>query len=273
MLILSELWIYPIKSMGGISRSEAHAQLRGLQYDRRWMLTDETGRFLSQREIPELALLGTAIEDTYLRVFWKKNPAEHIRIPLQFPEGSLPETTTTIWDDTCRAQVLPTGVNDWFSMQLKQKVQLVYMPDSTRREADPQYAPEGQHVSFADGFPFLIIGQASLDELNRQLAEPLPMNRFRPNFVFTGGTAHEEDEWSDFQIGNVHFRGVKRCARCAIPTIDQDSAERTAEPLKTLATYRNMNKKILFGQNVILTGEEAVVRVGDGLGFRACSGI
>lgn len=267
MLILSELWIYPIKSIGGFSVTEALAEPRGLQYDRRWMLVDETGRFLSQREIPEMALLGTAIEEAHLRVFWKKNPAEHIRIPLQFPEGSLPEITTTIWDDTCLAQALSTGINDWFSTQLRQKVRLVYMPDSTHRAADPQYAPEGQHVSFADGFPFLIIGQATLDELSRQLAEPLPMNRFRPNFVFTGGAPHEEDDWSDFLIGSVAFRGVKRCARCAIPTTNQESAERGVEPLKTLATYRSFNKKILFGQNVILTGEEAVVRVGEGIVF------
>ena len=263
MRILSELWIYPIKSIGGIALTEATAQPRGLQYDRRWMLTDETGRFMSQREIPGMALLGTAIEDAHLRVFRKKNPAEHIRIPLQFQDGSLPVITTTIWDDTCLAQVLPPDINNWFSAQLKQKVQLVYMPDSTRRDADPHYAPEGQHVSFADGFPYLIIGQATLDELNRQLPEPLPMNRFRPNFVFTGGIPHEEDGWSDFQIGSVTFRGVKRCARCAIPTTDQETAERAAEPLKTLATYRSFNKKILFGQNVILTGEVGVVRVGE----------
>ena len=265
MLILSELWIYPIKSMGGISLSEAVAEPRGLRHDRRWMLTDETGRFLSQREIPEMALLGTSIEDAHLRVFWKRNPAEYIRIPLRFPEGTLREITTTVWDDTCLAQVLPSEINEWFSNQFKQKVQLVYMPDSTRRDADPQYAPEGQHVSFADGFPYLIIGQATLDELNRQLAEPMPMNRFRPNFVFTGGLPHEEDEWSDFQIGSVAFRGVKRCARCAIPTTNQDTAERAAEPLKTLATYRSFNKKILFGQNVILTGKVGVVRVGERL--------
>ncbi len=262
MRILSELWVYPIKSMGGISLTEATAQPRGLQYDRRWMLTDETGRFISQREIPGMALLGTAIENDHLRVFWKKNPAEHILIPLQFPEGDLPEITATIWDDTCPALVLPRYINDWFSAQLKQKVHLVYMPDSTRRHTDSQYTPEGQHVSFADAYPYLIIGQATLDELNRQLADPLPMNRFRPNFVFTGGTAHEEDAWSDFQIGSVTFRGVKRCARCAIPTTNQETAERAAEPLQTLATYRNFNKKILFGQNVILTGKEDVVRVG-----------
>ena len=263
MLTLSELWIYPIKSMGGISLTEALAEPRGLQYDRRWMLTDETGRFISQREIPAMALLGTAIEAAHLRVFRKKNPAEHILIPLAFPGQELPEIMAVVWDDTCPARVLPGYINEWFSTQLEQKVQLVYMPDSSYRKADPQYAPEGQHVSFADGFPYLIIGQATLDELNRQLAEPLPMNRFRPNFVFTGGTPHEEDDWSDFRIGSVAFRGVKRCARCAIPTTDQETGERGAEPLKTLATYRSFNKKILFGQNVILTGEEDVVQVGE----------
>lgn len=273
MRTLSEIWAYPIKSLGGIALTEAKVEPRGLQYDRRWMLVDDTGRFVSQREIPGMALLSTAIEPPHLTVFWKKNPAEKIQIPLEIQAGDLEKLQVQIWSDHCPARVLPTAINDWFSENLKQNLRLVYMPDTTRRPADGRYAPKGHHVSFADGFPFLLIGQASLDDLNRRLAQPLPMNRFRPNFVFTGGQPFEEDEWQQFTINNQQFQCVKPCARCIIPTTDQETAARAAEPLKTLATFRKSGHKILFGQNVVwlsasqegLGEREAGVRVGDAL--------
>ena len=268
MRTLSEIWIYPIKSLGGIPLIEAKAEPRGLQYDRRWMLVDDTGRFVSQREIPRMALLGTAVEPPYLSVFWRNNPSEKIQIPLEAPVGDLEKLQVQIWDDQCAARVLPKEINDWFSENLEQNLRLVYMPDTTRRSADGRYAPKGHHVSFADGFPFLIIGQASLDDLNSRLAQPLPMNRFRPNFVFTGGEPFEEDTWERFSIGNQQFRGVKPCGRCIIPTTDQETATRSAEPLKTLATFRKVGNKILFGQNLVWlgAGQDGVgeqVRVGE----------
>jgi hypothetical protein len=278
MRTLSEIWIYPIKSLGGIALKEAKVEPRGLQYDRRWMLVDDAGRFVSQREIPAMALLGTAIEPPHLSVFWKKSPSEKIQIPLEVPASDLEKLEVQIWDDKCPARVLPKEINDWFSENLKQNLRLVLMPETTRRWADGRYAPKGQHVSFADGFPFLLIGQASLDDLNRRLAQRLPMNRFRPNFVFTGGTPFEEDSWKEFQIspsdqasraGNVQFQCVKPCARCIIPTTDQETATRAAEPLKTLATFRQSGHKILFGQNVVWLGEgEAWVKVGDEITMR-----
>ncbi|MBV6441201.1 MAG: putative protein YcbX [Saprospiraceae bacterium] len=261
---LSEIWTYPVKSLGGIALTEAKVEPRGLQYDRRWMLVDETGRFVSQREIPAMALLGTAIEPPYLTVFWKNDPLEKIRIPLDVPENELEKLRVEVWSDRCAAQVLPDDINNWFSDNLKGYLRLVHMPGSTRRWADGRYAPKGQHVSFADGYPFLLIGQASLDDLNRRLAQPLPMNRFRPNFVFTGGQAFEEDTWGEFQISDIQFRCVKPCARCIIPTTDQETGARAAEPLKTLATFRQVEHKILFGQNVVWLGEgEAIVKTGD----------
>jgi len=266
MKVLSEIWVYPVKSLGGIPLDSAKVEPRGLQYDRRWMLVDETGRFVSQREIPAMALLGTAIEPPHLTVFWRKNPLEKIQIPLDVPAEELEQLEVEIWNDQCPARVLPKAINDWFSENLKQKLRLVSMPDTTRRWADGRYAPKGQHVSFADGYPFLIIGQASLDDLNRRLAQPLPTNRFRPNFVFTGGKPFEEDAWSDFKIGETLFKGVKPCARCIIPTIDQETATRAAEPLKTLATFRQEGHKILFGQNVVWMGDgEERVKVGDAI--------
>jgi len=263
---LSEINIYPVKSLGGISLKSAAVERRGLQYDRRWMLVDEQGTFLTQREISQMALLGTAIEPPHLVVFEKKNPVSRVLVPLEVMSGDLPQMMVEVWGDECAAQQMPPEISDWFSGVLGEKMYLVQMPDTTRRPADDRYAPPGHVVSFADGFPFLIIGQASLDDLNSRLAQPLPMSRFRPNFVFTGGQPFEEDGWSDFRIGDVAFRGVKPCARCIIPTTDQDTAARAAEPLKTLATYRQSGPKILFGQNVLWMGEEgeaAEVRVGE----------
>lgn len=268
MFTLSDLRIYPIKSLGGISLPTALVQPRGLQYDRRWLLTTPDGQFVTQREIPAMALLGTALEPPYLQVFLKKNPGERILIPLAPAVSKMEKTRVQVWSQTCAARRHDSVINAWFSQILGQKLELVYMPDTTRRRADGRYAPPGQYVSFADGFPFLIIGQASLDELNRRLAQPLPMDRFRPNLVFTGGSAHEEDDWKQFRINNLSFAGVKPCARCIIPTTDQETATRAAEPLKTLATYRLTGNKILFGQNVVWLGngeENAMLRVGDNI--------
>jgi len=265
-MLLSNIYIYPIKSLGGFSVPSAVVEKRGLRYDRRWMLVDEQGTFLTQRDIPEMALLGTALEPQHLVVFEKKNPASQVRIPLEPVLTDLPTQLVEVWGDRCISKRLPPEISSWFSEVLGRKMHLVFMPDTTERAADERYAPPGQVVSFADGFPFLIIGQASLDDLNSRLDLPLPMNRFRPNFVFTGGQAFEEDDWSDFWIGSVAFRGVKPCARCQIITTDQETAARAAEPLKTLASFRQQNHKILFGQNVVWMGmEKEEVRVGDSI--------
>lgn len=263
MRILSEIHIYPVKSLGGIALGAAEVQTCGLQHDRRWMLVDETGRFVSQREVPAMVLLGTAIESGHLVVFVKNKPAEAIRIPFETSSEAQPALEVAIWGDRCEALVLPGLVNEWFSDHLHQALRLVHMPDSTRRWADGRYAPPGQYVSFADGFPILIIGQATLDDLNSRMEQPLPMERFRPNLVFTGGAAFEEDNWREFGIAGHRFMGVKPCARCAIPTIDQQTGERGAEPLKTLNTFRKRDNKILFGQNVVWLGGEGHIRVGD----------
>jgi len=263
-LVLSEIWIYPIKSLGGIALDEANPERSGFQYDRRWMLVDENGRFVSQREIPRMAMLGSAIEPPFLTVFWKQNSGEKCQIPLEIKPSEHPVLSVEVWDDRCGARVLPQEINNWFSEQLQRKLRLVYMTAQTRRMADGRYAPEGHTVSFADGFPYLIIGQASLDALNRRLQSPVPMNRFRPNLVFTGGEAFEEDGWSDFQVGQTTFRGVKPCSRCIITTTDQNTAQRNAEPLKTLAVFRKAGNKILFGQNAVWMGtEDSTLRVGD----------
>ncbi|MDB4901742.1 MAG: hypothetical protein JWQ63_1023 [Mucilaginibacter sp.] len=260
MLQISELYIYPIKSLAGISVKEARVTPTGFEHDRRRMLVDENNLFISQREAPQMALMQTAIEPTGLKITYKGN---HLFVSfLTPPPVGGDRGTVTIWDDTCIAEYVSKEADQWFSSMLGINCRLVYLPDDTKRIVDQRYAPENAITSFADAYPFLIIGQASLDDLNSRLSEPLPMNRFRPNMVFTGGKPFEEDTMACFTIDDIEFYGVKLCARCSITTIDQSNAARGKEPLKTLAAHRQKENKILFGQNLVHKGD-GIVRVGD----------
>lgn len=253
---VSQLFIYPIKSLGGIAVDAASIQPRGFQYDRRWMLVDENHRFITQREYPELALLKTDIKNGQLIIAHKNHPEQSIAFPVELDGGD--RVAVTIFDDHCEALLSPAPIHEWFSTQLKMRCKLVYMPDDSLRPVEQPYAKHNEITSFSDAYPVLIIGQASLDELNSRLTEKLPINRFRPNIVFTGGHPFEEDELEEFRISDIHFFGVKLCARCVIPTINQDSAVKHKEPTKTLSTYRMRNNKIYFGQNLLHQGSGAV---------------
>jgi hypothetical protein len=266
MLKISGLYIYPIKSLTGIPVNEAQVAKTGFKYDRRWMLVDENNLFISQREAPQMTQLRVAIEDDGLRITHKINK-ECLKLPFNAPslEGrGANRAVVTVWDDTCEAEFVSDRADEWFSRMLGFKCRLVYMPDDTKRIVDQRYAPGDVITSFSDAYPFLMIGQASLDDLNSRLAVPLPMDRFRPNIVFTGGWPFKEDQIGRFTIGGINFQGVKLCARCPIPTINQQDGSRGKEPLKTLASYRQKNNKVLFGQNLIHTGE-GIVKVGDDL--------
>ncbi len=262
-MLLSEIFIYPIKALGGIALPAARVEPRGLQYDRRWMLVDELGVFFTQREIPELTLFQTEIKDNLL--FVKKVGMETLALPLQIEEPPV-AIPVQVWEDRCLALPLNKQVDEWFSEALRRKCRLVYMPESTHRQTDLKYSQTGEIVSFADGYPFLIIGQASFDDLNARLQDKITIHRFRPNFVFTGGVPFEEDSWKRFSIGKLHFRAVKPCARCQVPTIDLQTASFGKEPLRTLSTYRLNEHKILFGMNVcwdIENDKEPWIRIGD----------
>ncbi len=263
MYRLEAIYLYPVKSLGGIALQEAHLERRGLLYDRRWMLVDEQGRFISQREYPALARLGTALQGRLLRIFEKEAPSRFVDLAIEPPVEVREKRTVQVWGDYCRACVYPPEVNAWFSDYLHARVQLVFMPDNTLRRADGRYTPNPTTLSFADGFPYLLIGLASLEDLNRRLAQPVPMSRFRPNLVFSGGRPYEEDSWREFWIGEAQFLAVKPCARCAVVSTDQETGMRHAEPLQTLATYRRRGNRILFGQNALWTGEGSnFIRVG-----------
>jgi uncharacterized protein YcbX len=225
------------------------------------MLVDDHNRFLTQREYPEMALLQPALAPEGIYIRHKKNSHPPLFIPEQPGEG-IASITVTVWDDSCEALPYEAAVNTWFSQALGTNCRLVYMPDTSNREADKRYAQNNEIVSFADGYPILLIGQASLDDLNARLPQALPMNRFRPNIVFTGGAPFLEDQLHQFSISGINFTGVKPCARCVMTTIDQENSTAAKEPLKTLATYRQKDHKILFGQNLVHSGEGAI-HIGD----------
>ena len=248
-LTLSHIYIYPIKSLGGISLQSAKVEERGLQYDRRWMLVDKNGMFLTQREHPQMALLQVSIKDDKLEVAHKVRAMSKLQIPISNSENN--SFVVNIWDDVVIAKQLNKEVDLWFSEALNLDCQLVCMNDDSDRITDKKYTPEPKQVSFADAYPFLIIGEESLNDLNRRLKEPLPMNRFRPNFVFSGGEPFIEDTWKDFMIGDLKFRAVKPCSRCVVTTVNQDTAEKSSEPLETLAKFRRADNKVLFGQNLV----------------------
>ncbi|THU40844.1 MOSC domain-containing protein [Niastella caeni] len=260
MLSVSELYIYPIKSLGGIALNSVTLTERGFEHDRRWMLVDEHNQFMSQREVNAMALLKVQVTEQGLLIRNSKAPGAELLVPF------LPATTdtfmVTVWSNHCRAQRVSDEADAWFSQQLGRLCKLVYMPNSTRRYVDGRYAHNKEVTSFTDGYPLLLIGQASLDDLNSRLATSLPMNRFRPNIVFTGGTPFLEDSMKHFEINGITFLGVKPCARCVMTTIDQQTAEKAREPLKTLSTYRLKNNKIFFGQNVLHQGN-GLITLGD----------
>jgi uncharacterized protein len=226
-------------------------------------VVNPSGEFLSQRTHPRLSLVIPSMEDGELRISAPEMP------PLALPLRPTDAVTTrvSIWGQTCAASWQGEDAAGWFSEYLECTCSLVYMPDRVVRPADPTYAPSGTRVSFADAFPFLLISEASLTDLNSRLATPLPMNRFRPNLVVGGGEPYQEDEWSDITVGEIRMQVVKPCSRCVITTTDQNTAERGKEPLRTLATYRRQDGEVMFGQNVVHENQ-GKLRLGDTVGLR-----
>jgi uncharacterized protein YcbX len=258
---LSQINIYPIKSLGGIALQSSKVEERGLQYDRRWMLVDEQNKFITQRLHPEMALLKVEINNNLLTIKNTQNKLSPLTIPLlPYDEEAI---NAQIWNDNVTALKYNSDVNRWFAEAIGFKCSLVFMPDSAKRIVDPEYA-QNKLVGFADGYPFLIIGEESLNDLNKRMAEPLPMNRFRTNFVFSGGKSFDEDNWKTIKIGDIVFHPVKPCGRCVITTINQKTGTKGIEPLKTLAAFRQKDNKVMFGMNLVADGT-GYVRVGNEL--------
>ncbi len=258
---LSELNIYPIKSLKGISLESAIVEDRGLRFDRRWMIVDENRQFITQREVPRMATVEIEV-----RLDGLIASIEEGRIEIPTVPATGDTATVKIWNSSVKGEFYADEINEWFSDQLGVRCRLALMPETTKRIVSPDYAVRRfqDTVSFADGYPFMLIGEASLADLNTRLAEPVPMNRFRPNFVVAGSRAFDEDTWKRIRIGSTEFHVVKPCARCVITTVDQATGEKTGkEPLKTLSEYRNRNGNVLFGQNLIADIPGGTINVGD----------
>jgi uncharacterized protein YcbX len=211
------------------------------------MLVDERGVGMTQRTHPRMALFKLSLEADVLTIDFK---GDKITISENGNGMGEPEPVV-IWDDTVIAQEVSSRYSTWFSKHLEFPCRLMYFPEKNPRPVDPDYKVNDEHVSLADAYPFLIIGERSLSDLNSRLEKSVPMNRFRPNFVFSGGEPYEEDNWKNFLIGESEFAGVKLCARCVLITVNQDTSEKGSEPLRTLATYRTKNNKVYFGQNLV----------------------
>ncbi len=257
---IQEIVIYPIKSLGGIHLKEAKVEARGFQFDRRWMLVDPQGVFLTQRKNPQMALLQVELDDKGMIVFDKRKSEGQLHIAFELKSDQ--EIEVEIWDDRVLAHLVDPSMDTWFSERLGLECRLVRMPESTQRKVSPKYAVNDDSVSFADGMPYLILGQESLNDLNSRLENPVPMDRFRPNIVFAGGPAYAEDSWKKIRIGSVDFQVVKPCARCVLTTIDQQPGLQGKEPLRTLAGYRTILNKVYFAQNMVAL-QTGTVRIGD----------
>jgi uncharacterized protein YcbX len=213
------------------------------------MVVDDQGRFLTQRQLPQMALLSAALDSGQLIL----SAAGGSRLSVRSAAEGEP-LSVQIWGDRVSAVAPDPAADAWLSEQLGRPCRLVCQPDNGVRRVDPAYAVADDQVGFADGFPFLLISQASLDDLNARLEHPVAMRRFRPNLVVSGCEPFEEDRWRRIRIGGIGFRVVKPCSRCPIPTIDPDTGERGAEPLRTLMGYRQRDNKVYFGQNLIHDG-------------------
>lgn len=255
---LVSLHIHPLKGARGIRVESATVEPSGLRHDRRFMLVDAQGGFVSQRSHPRLALVRTAIEGETLRLALPGGEA--VVVPLR-PDG--PRREVEVWGDRCEAVRVGGEPSALLSGFLGEQVELVHMPEDVRRPVDPAYAREGEHVSFADGFPLLLASLESLADLNARLATPVLMDRFRPNLVVEGAAPFAEDEHARVRVGALRFRMPKRCSRCTVTTVDQRTGEPAGpEPLRTLAGYRGEGRRVYFGQNLIPEGT-GVLRVGD----------
>lgn len=255
---LSGIFIYPVKSLAGIEVVSSDVTPTGLKFDRKWMLVDADGQFLSQRRLPRMALIKTALTANHLILKAPEMP--DLSIPLTSTDGCV--VKSVIWKDQCDTSHVALEADEWFSDFLGQNCQLVHQLDDVIRSVDPDYAQTTDQVAFSDGFPFLIISENSLVSLNNDMQLNLPMARFRPNLVISGCPAYEEDTWREIRIGHIDFRLPKPCSRCVVPTIDTETAETSKEPLTTLNRLRKWQSKVYFGQNA-LHNQRGILTIGD----------
>ena len=258
---VESLHIYPIKSLAGISLEKATVTMRGLEYDRRFMLVKPDGGFITQRTHPQLTQFGVEVLGETLRITHADMGYVHATLHPALEANR----QATVWDDTVRVSSGSSEVDEFFSSALGEPIQMVGMPDSTERQIELDYSRPGEWVSFADGYPILVLGRASMAELNSRMERPVPTDRFRANIIVSGAEAWQEDTWTTLTGGPVSMKLVKQCARCIVIRTDQQTGDRMDEPMKTLLTYRRIDNKVMVGMNAIpkSDSEGRVLSVGD----------
>ena len=279
---MKELFIHPLKSGRSISVHEIHLSPMGIVNDRRYMLVDEDGQFLTQRQQFKMALINVSINTSVVANEAGESLGQEEAETIQFTASGMDPLVVNrpsynasslckiqIWNDICEAVDCGALASSWFSDYLNTPARLVYMPDEFQRLVDPAYAKEKQTLSFVDGFPLMMVGQGSLDDLNSRLPSKqggLGIKRFRPNLLLGSTKPFAEDTWSKIKISGkekaIELDIVKPCSRCLIPGINPDSGEYEPEVLKILASYRTKQGLIYFGQN-LLGPDNGIIRVGD----------
>lgn len=244
---LADIYLYPVKSLAGFKVTDWPVDKNGLKYDRKWMLIDDEGKFLSQRRLSKMALIHTRIDAEYLILSSIGYP--DIAVPLAESTGD--QIPVTIWKDQCLAHHCNHEVDAWLTKVLEHSCRLVYHPDQATRQVDQAYALISDQTAYSDGFPFLIVSDASLHALNTAMSLNLDMLRFRPNLVVTGCQSYAEDTWRKISINDIGFRLPKPCSRCPVPGIDPETGISSKEPLATLAKLRQWQHKVYFGQNAL----------------------
>jgi uncharacterized protein YcbX len=260
---LSAIHIFPIKSGAALLPPSATVETRGLAGDRRWMVIDAASKFVTGRQQARLTLIRARPNGTGVSLAAPSMPDLHVEAP-----ASGDRADTEVWGAAVTPLLAGSSAQHWISTFLGAPHHLVYMDDACVRplkaKYEGRYGEDGDRVSFADGFPLLLISQAALDHLNGKLARPVPILRFRPNLVVSGTEPHAEDKWKRIRIGEVEFEVAKACVRCVFTTVDFERGERdpSGEPLRTLTTYRRSPDGVTFGQNLI-PRRLGTVRVGD----------
>jgi MOSC domain-containing protein len=254
--IITHLFKYPVKSMQSLAFDAIEVDTFGFQHDRRFMLVDASGQFITQRKHPKLALYSASYDGASLTIAGPNDLVLHFGL-----HEFVACHDVSVWSDTVKALQVKDKRTEVLSKLLGVDLSLVYMPESTFRRVDPDFCVPERRVSFADGFPFLLCNQASLGDLNAKLDLPVGMNRFRPNIVFEGDAAFQEDQWRRIAIGALEFDLVKPCSRCILTCTDEEG-RRHKEPLKTLASYRRNEYGVCFGQNMVHRGQ-GLLAVGD----------
>ncbi len=252
------LFIYPIKGMAGIAVNEALCTSKGFQYDRRFMLIDENGKFVSQRNTPLLSTFKTELNERGITISYN-----HEKIHIDSNSVTNQMIQCTVWSSDAEAFLLKSDINNWFTKNLGFNCKMVFMDEQMRRSKQINSIKEEISLSFADGYPYLMLGSASVDLLNSKLEDPVNANRFRANIIIKTNQPHIEDQWDEILINRASFKNIKPCVRCQVIGIDQEKGLRDKTTIKTLSQYRSFNNNITFGTNAITLSPNTIIKIGD----------